>query len=88
MHNQRVLHGRAAEGSIVAGKRGNSRGAKGPRPWDAESETRRDRLRHDATTEEGEELPEAYRVNERNLPVKLFTLRHTAALGWTGSRSR
>src|SRR5215207_400590 len=30
MHNQHVLHGRAAEGSVVAGKRGNSRGAKGP----------------------------------------------------------
>jgi len=32
-------------------------------------------LRHDATTEDREELPEAYRANERNLPLKLFTLR-------------
>jgi RNA-directed DNA polymerase len=32
-------------------------------------------LRHDATTEEGEELPEAFRVNGKGLPVKLFTLR-------------
>jgi RNA-directed DNA polymerase len=32
-------------------------------------------LRKDATTEEGEELPEAFRVNRRGLPPKLFTLR-------------
>jgi RNA-directed DNA polymerase len=75
MHNQCVLHGRVAEGSIVAGKRGNARGAKGPRRWGAESETRRDRLRHDATTGDGEELPEAFRVNGKGLPPKLFTLR-------------
>jgi RNA-directed DNA polymerase len=75
MHNQLVLHGRAAEGSVVAGKRGNSRGAKGPCPWDAESETRRDRLRHDATTGEGEALPETFGVNGKGLPMKLFTLR-------------
>jgi hypothetical protein len=75
MHNQRVLHGRAAEGAIVAGKRGNARGAKGPHRRDAESETRRDRLRHDATTGDGEELPEAFAVNGKGLPQKLFTLR-------------
>ena len=75
MHNQLVLHGRAADGSVVAGKRGNSRGAKGPCPWDAESETRRDRLRQDATTEDGEEMSEAFRVNGKSLPPKLFTLR-------------
>ena len=75
MHNQFVLHVRVAEGSIVAGKRGNARGAKGPRRWDAESETRRDRLRHDATTEEGEDLPEAFAVNGEGLPEKLFMLR-------------
>lgn len=74
-HNQCVPYGRAAEGSIVAGKRGNSRGAKGSRRRDAESETRRDRLRHDATTDDGEELPEAFRVNGKRLPPKLFTLR-------------
>ena len=68
MHNQLVLHGRAADGSVVAGKRGNSRGAKGPCPWDAESETRRDRLRQDATTEDGEEMSEAFRVNGKSLP--------------------
>ena len=75
IHNQCVLHGRAAEGAIVAGKRGNSRGAKGPHRRDAESETRRDRLRHDATTGDGEELPEAFAVNGKGLPLKLFTLR-------------
>lgn len=75
MHNQCVLHGRAAEGAIVAGKRGNSRGAKGPHRWDAESETRRDRLRHDATTGDGEKLPEAFAANGKGLPQKLFTLR-------------
>jgi RNA-directed DNA polymerase len=75
MHNQCVLHGRAAEGAIVAGKRGNARGAKGPHRRDAESETRRDRLRHDATTGDGEELPEAFAVNGKGLPQKLFTLR-------------
>ncbi len=75
IHNQFVPHGRAAEGAIVAGKRGNSRGAKGPRRRDAESETRRDRLRHDATTGDGEELPEAFAVNRQGLPLKLFTLR-------------
>lgn len=32
-------------------------------------------MRHDATTEEGEELPEAFRVNGQGLPLKLFTLR-------------
>jgi RNA-directed DNA polymerase len=32
-------------------------------------------LRNDATTEEGEELPEAFRVNGKGLPLKLFTLR-------------
>jgi RNA-directed DNA polymerase len=75
IHNQCVLHGRAAEGAIVAGKRGNSRGAKGPHRRDAESETRRDRLRHDATTGDGEEVPEAFAVNGKGLPLKLFTLR-------------
>jgi RNA-directed DNA polymerase len=75
MHNQCVLHVRVAEGSIVAGKRGNARGAKGPRRWGAESETRRDRLRHDATTGDGEELPEAFAVNGKGLPLKLFALR-------------
>lgn len=75
IHNQRALHGRAAEGAIVAGKRGNSRGAKGPHRWDAESETRRDRLRNDATTGDGEELPEAFAVNRQRLSLKLFTLR-------------
>lgn len=64
-----------SEGVVVAGKRGNSRGAKGPHRLDAESETRRDRLRNDATTGEGEELPEAFRVNGKRLPPKLFTLR-------------
>jgi RNA-directed DNA polymerase len=75
IHNQLELHGRAAEGAIVAGKRGNSRGAKGPHRWDAESETRRGRLRNDATTGDGEELPEAFAVNGKGLPLKLFTLR-------------
>ena len=75
IHNQCVLHVRVAEGAIVAGKRGNARGAKGPRRRDAESETRRDRLRKDATTGDGEELPEAFRVNGDGLPPKLFTLR-------------
>jgi RNA-directed DNA polymerase len=32
-------------------------------------------LRHDATTGDGEELPEAFRVNRQGLPPKLFTLR-------------
>lgn len=32
-------------------------------------------MRHDATTEEGEELPEAFAVNGKGLPLKLFTLR-------------
>jgi RNA-directed DNA polymerase len=32
-------------------------------------------LRHDATTGDGEELPEAFRVNGKGLPLKLFTLR-------------
>jgi RNA-directed DNA polymerase len=32
-------------------------------------------LRHDATTEEGEDLPEAFAVNGQGLPPKLFTLR-------------
>ena len=32
-------------------------------------------MRHDATTEDGEELPEAFAVNRRGLPLKLFTLR-------------
>jgi RNA-directed DNA polymerase len=32
-------------------------------------------LRQDATTEEGEELPEAFGVNGKGLPLKLFTLR-------------
>ena len=32
-------------------------------------------MRNDATTEEGEELPEAFRVNGKGLPLKLFTLR-------------
>lgn len=32
-------------------------------------------MRHDATTEDGEELSEAFRVNGKGLPVKLFTLR-------------
>ena len=75
IHNQPVLHGRVAEGAIVAGKRGNSRGAKCPRRRDAESETRRDRLRKNATTGDGEELAEAFRVNGKGLPPKLFTLR-------------
>lgn len=74
-HNQPVLHGRAAEGAIVAGKRGNSRGAKGPRRRDAESEMRRDRLREYATTGDGGELPEAFAVNRQRLPPKLFALR-------------
>jgi RNA-directed DNA polymerase len=33
------------------------------------------RLRNDATTEEGTELPEAFAVNRKRLPEKLFTLR-------------
>jgi RNA-directed DNA polymerase len=32
-------------------------------------------LRHEATTGDGEELPEAFRVNGKGLPPKLFTLR-------------
>jgi RNA-directed DNA polymerase len=32
-------------------------------------------LRHDATTGEGEEVPETFAVNGRGLPMKLFTLR-------------
>jgi RNA-directed DNA polymerase len=32
-------------------------------------------LHHDATTEDGEELPEAFAVNRQGLPLKLFTLR-------------
>ena len=32
-------------------------------------------MRHDATTGDGEELPEAFRVNGQGLPLKLFTLR-------------
>jgi len=32
-------------------------------------------LRHDATTGDGEELPEAFAVNGKGLPLKLFTLR-------------
>lgn len=32
-------------------------------------------MRHDATTGDGEELPEAFRVNGKRLPPKLFTLR-------------
>lgn len=32
-------------------------------------------MRQDATTENGEDLPEAFRVNGRRLPLKLFTLR-------------
>ena len=75
IHNQSVLHERVAEGAIVAGKRGNARGAKGPRRRDAESETRRDRLRKNATTEDEADLPEAFRVNGDGLPPKLFALR-------------
>jgi RNA-directed DNA polymerase len=33
------------------------------------------RLRNDATTEEGDELPAAYSANRKRLPEKLFTLR-------------
>ena len=33
------------------------------------------RLQNDATTEDGVELPEAFRVNRKRLPEKLFTLR-------------
>lgn len=32
-------------------------------------------MRHDATTEDGEDLPEAFRTNGTSLPPKLFTLR-------------
>jgi RNA-directed DNA polymerase len=32
-------------------------------------------LRHDATTEDGEEVPEAFQINGKGLPLKLFTLR-------------
>ena len=32
-------------------------------------------MRHDATTEDGEELPEAFRANGQGLPPKLFALR-------------
>jgi RNA-directed DNA polymerase len=32
-------------------------------------------LRHNATTEDGEELPEAFALNRQSLPLKLFTLR-------------
>ena len=32
-------------------------------------------MRHDATTEDGEELPEAFRVNGQGVPLKLFALR-------------
>ncbi|HEU0299026.1 MAG TPA: group II intron reverse transcriptase/maturase [Longimicrobium sp.] len=32
-------------------------------------------MRHDATTGDGEELPEAFRANDKHLPLKLFTLR-------------
>ena len=32
-------------------------------------------MRHDATTEDGEELPEAFAANRQGLPPKLFTLR-------------
>ena len=39
MHNQLVPHGRKSDGAVVAGKRGNARGAKGPCWQDAESET-------------------------------------------------
>jgi RNA-directed DNA polymerase len=46
-----------------------------PHRRDAESETRRDRLRHDATTGDGEEVPEAFAVNGTDLPPKLSALR-------------
>ena len=32
-------------------------------------------MRHDATTGDGEELPEAFALNRQGLPLKLFTLR-------------
>jgi len=40
IHNQCGLHARESEGVVVAGKRGNSRGAKGPCRQYAESATR------------------------------------------------
>jgi hypothetical protein len=73
-HNQCVLYVRVAEGSIVAGKRGNARGAKGPHRRDAESETRRDRLRQDALRKKGRNCRRPC-GQRQGLPLKLFTLR-------------
>lgn len=37
-------------------------------------------MRHDATTEDGEELPETFAVNGQGLPLKVFTLRQKLCL--------
>ena len=82
MHNESGRPGRESEGVVVARKRGNGRGAKGPCHEDAESDTWRDRLRETQcrtplrkTGAQLERSPRPSAVNGEGLPVKLFTLR-------------
>jgi RNA-directed DNA polymerase len=49
--------------------------SEGPPPAGCGVRNEESRLRESATTEDGEELPEAFAVNGKGLPEKLFTLR-------------
>ena len=65
-HNHRGVHDRESEGLIVAWKRGNARGAKGPCRYRAEARRGETRLqgRPDTTGEPVDDLPEAFRHND------------------------
>jgi hypothetical protein len=52
IHNRRTVHDRESDGSVVAMKRGNARGAKGPCRYQAEQEERRPACRNDLTLRE------------------------------------
>jgi hypothetical protein len=66
-----------SDGLIVAVKRGNARGAKGPYWYRADVRSGETRLSKEWTTtdETAADLPEVYRHNSDHLPGKVFTLR-------------
>jgi len=82
IHNWPRGCARESDGSIVAMKRGNARGAKGPCRYHANARERKNRLqdRPDATGDPMDDLPEAFARNADGLSEKLFLLRQKLCL--------
>ncbi len=77
IHNRPTGRDRESDGSIVAVKRGNARGAKGPCRYRADARGGTTRLQDlpDTTEQPGDDLSEAFARNMDGLPEKVFLLR-------------